>query len=240
MTFGFRRSYHFPQNASINRGHFRSYEAYRHVPEHSRLAVSVPRRAAYPSSHHGERRARCSGEQKQESQRTYARFRSATRRGYYRQCAIERSQFPRGLRRVSVTQGVVFLPVSRVSHGEHARNTGRCARRSAMFIAPKSRYSRWVSTRLIRSRECDSRRINCSKLRADNRRIYASVNAPNSRRSEARVPLTRELGRRLEKRYTVGYSCNCMIDATFDTATRRKCNAVRAIEPMFVRRRCSA
>lgn len=66
----------------------------------------------------------------------------------------------------SVTPGVVsLLAYSACLYSRRARtyNTGRCARRSAMFIAPKSHCSRWVSTRM-RKRARVAWRISCRKL----------------------------------------------------------------------------
>jgi len=130
-----------PKHVTINRDHFRDFEAYRPVPDTlARPRIGWPwARNAEPLSFFPPRRKATTAKA-----RVNVRMLGSApwRRGYYRQCAIERSQFPRGLRHVGHVRCCFSTPlrVSLITVSTHMIR--RCVRRSAMFIAPKSRYSR--------------------------------------------------------------------------------------------------
>lgn len=144
----------------------------------SRSAVSVKHAGAiFLPSHRGERRPPPAGKSK--SQRTYALGSAPKRRGYRWRCAVERIQFPRGLlarrsRQVSLSvrslRTCVYL--SEIYTDVYTFEAERCARRYAILIAPKSRFSHWVSTRFVSKFVRNMRRI--IVVREVNRRIYAS------------------------------------------------------------------
>lgn len=171
----------------INRDHIRDFGAYWPVPDTlARPRIGWPwacnARGRYLSSHRGERRPRRG--QKQES--TYVR--SVPLREDTTDSVPSKGVSFRVVSGASVTPGVVsfYLPASPCLHSVSAHVTrGRCARRSVMFIAPKSHYSRWVSTRCagceLRDAEMLGGLVVGSYARA-NRRIHASVGALRSRR----------------------------------------------------------
>ena len=105
------------------------------------------------------------GKQKQKSTYVYTRFRSVARilpTVCHRKESVS-AWSP--ARRSHQVFSFLYLSVLRVSiHDEQARNAERCARHSAIFIAPKSHYSHWVSTRWMPNSRYDPRWISCRKF----------------------------------------------------------------------------
>lgn len=113
----------FLRRLSINH---RSFSRFRPIPSSTRsrarpfavrsLSRACNGRAIFPSSFPP--RAKGSDGQKQKSTYVRARGSALGRRGYYRQRGIERSQFPRGLRRVGHAR-CCCLSVARVHRCEY-------------------------------------------------------------------------------------------------------------------------